>query len=400
MTSNLLETLDTTLKDAKEMTWSNTSSAVNSVQENTYLNLRRQMQDMSQSNYSTENEAIKYDIGLNFKKKQDYDSYGYYADEEKNLKNLNSDPFNEYGVIDNFKKKMGNEVFVESGVDEKEYLIQNNRRKFQMYDSDIESTQSTTSKQRGNASSILKEDSKLLGSKKVKNIPESQKNLESQHSGKKQLLLFKNEYITSIGRIDNQSSRNEILNSNFVNQVTNIQELGNLLEMKQIKEDPLKEKLEQITSNLSQINEKTKLKNLSFKVFNEETQKGIITFNHFIDVTAEVDDESIIINKSQTHTENNSLDVKEKPEGTTDAKHWSNLRAFGTGINQRIIDDSFTTNNTVNFLVTNNSANNLKLQVSNLTDITGNTGNIENPKNPSRFKTESKVLLMFNGKVP
>ena len=378
------------MKEAKELSWSNTSSAMNSGQGNIYLNLRRQMQDLEHSNFSTENEAIKYDLGLNFKKKENYSSYGYYADEEKTLQSKKMETLKEDEMADHFKKNIGNEKLAESGFDE-ECAKKHQRRKFQLYRSGNEGhsgsfTRKEISDSESNGHSLYSNNSKAI------NVAESQKNVQTVVSKSKSGALFKNEYITSIGRIEHPSSRGEMVNSGFVNQVNRIQELGKLLNLNTIPRTPSKDNLESVSLNLQKIAEKDKLKNLSFKVFDEVKEPRTITFNHFIDVTTEVEEVSED-DESKRDEGIGSKGVSQVNE--QEQRNWSNVRAFGTGVNQRIMDDSFTTNNTINFLATNNSINNVRLQASNLTEITNGPSNVDPVKNPSRFKTESGCFFVY-----
>jgi hypothetical protein len=361
--------------DNPDLSWSNASSRNQSIQENTYLNLRRQMQDLEESIITAESEGIKYDVGLNFVKKSKFDSYGYYADEERDLKE-NQDQINiDLDFEDQIQKKITNENFLQSGNAE-EYLARNRLRKFQMYDSGLESEDNSEKLEESVDQSAKIKKPAELESVKNQNFSKSNKVTSPSSIDNRGTKLFKNEYITSIGRIELQSSRNEIHYSNFVNKVNDVKELSELFDKKQVKNESSMDNLHEIAINLQSKTQKKDLKNLSFKVFDLEKDFKNGTFNHFIDVTTDIEKES-----------------KEPSVKAEEQKNWSNVRAFGTGRNE-VYSDNMDTNNTVNFLITNNSANNMRFNTSISTDIKDVPSRVSQTRNTSEFQTQSKVVLM------
>ena len=358
-------------QDKAEISWSNISSNHESIQDNTYLNLRRQMQDMEHSNVSMESQAIKYDIGLDFNKKSNFNSYGYYADEEKDLKENENKRISEPEFENQFLKQTS-ENYLESG-NADEYLAKNRLRKFQMYHSGLDSD-ITTEKNETSINESKQGEQKLeikIVKKDNNSHPVSVTSPISPEN--KATKLFKNEYITSIGKIELQGSRNEIHYSNFVNKVNNLKELSELFDKKKIKNDSSMDNLNEIAINLQNFTQKNDLKNLSFKVFDVEKDFKNMTFNHFIDVTTDVENDS-----------------KEPSVKAEEQKNWSNVRAFGTGNNIGVMSDNMDTNNTVNFLITNNSVNYMRLDASVSTDLKNVPSKFSQTKNTSEFQTQSK----------
>lgn len=310
------------------------------------------MQSIESSNFSNGSEAIKYDLGLNFKKKSDFNSYGYYADEEGELLGNESSRPNEMDFENRIQPKTTSENYLRS-----------------------EGAEETPAKSKAGSVGLNPKGS-VQTDKSSK--PETKHNLNSiqvvsptsQDSRKPK--LFKNEFITSIGRIESMGSQNKMHFPNFINRVKNVEELSELFDKNQLPKSSRKE-MSQLANNLGEQTRAQNLKNISFKVFNMEKDFKNMTFNHFIDVTADVDCES-----------------KEASVKGDEQKNWSNVRAFGTGYNHGAMGDPMDTNNTVNFLITNNSANNMTVNASVSAENGGNLSRFSHTKTPSEFQTQSE----------
>ena len=311
---------------------------------NPYLNIRRQMQMIQESDYSSDSKPNTYEVGLNFKdssNKHQWDSYGYYADEERLLKDQQLEEevrrdnqqakkhFElEKDLETDFKKKIGVEQILDSGKEDQKHFSH---------------TKNTTKGGSISTTSIH-----------ITN-PNSQQNLKTEISELKKKIremtieagggneeLFRNEYLSTGKKL---SPEDEVLNQDFENQAENIRDLNMFFEKKVLTKgsDPQLEEMEIFFQQNMQ--KKEKLGNMSFKVNNSPYMK-LHTLNHLIDIN--LDSES----NSKQSSEKDDVPIK------GDDNQWSNQRAFGTGISNAV---SMDTNNTLNFLKTNNSANMMKI---------------------------------------
>lgn len=317
------------------------------------------MQSIDTSGFSNEPGVVKYDLGLNLKRKSDFNSYGYYADEERELGKEESPMLSEVDFEARIQPKTTSENYLQSeGAEE-----QHTKGK-------IGHMQEPGATYAG-ASSRKK--SSRMGTKKDAG---STQIVSPGSQDSKKPKLFKNEFITSIGKIELVGSRNEVHFPNFMNQARNVEELSELFDRNQNLKSSRKE-MNELANNLREQTRAPNLKNISFKVFNQEKDFRNMTFNHFIDVTADVDCES------------NEVSVK-----ADEQKNWSNVRAFGTGFNHGIMGDPMDTNNTVNFLITNNSANNMTINASVSGENGGIPSRLSHTKSPSDFQTQSEWFVI------
>lgn len=339
------------------MSWSNASSRNDSAQENIYLKLRRQMQDIGTSGYSAESQGVKFDLGLHFKKKSAFNSYGYYADEEGQLAACGSKSPVEAEFENRFLQKKTSEDYLRSESAEDSDGRGALEQKTVPFVSPLKGKDGegqTESKREGAGEG---------GQTKAIVSPESRKSRKPQ--------LFRNEFITSIGRIESVRSPGEMHSPNFEHRVKHVEELSELFERRAVQKQSLGEAE---AANLKLQTQAQNLKNISFKVFDVEKDFKNMTFNHFIDVTADVGEDS-----------------REPSVKLEEQKNWSNARVFGTGYNHGVMGDTMDTNNTVNFLITNNSANNMLISPSVSVEQGAGQSRFSQGKNPSDFQTQSKL---------